>query len=114
MLIISGVFKDFRHVLIISENYRNEFDETVVVLPLISSISQSEIEQNQREVLVRFSPENGLARNSWIICDRPYKIQKDLRLQEPLEVLESSLMSKVWTVWKLAFQDALAVQLLNS
>jgi mRNA-degrading endonuclease toxin of MazEF toxin-antitoxin module len=66
---IKELGKDYRPVLIISNDKRNEYDSLVVVLPMTTSDLENILPV---EVLIKNSPETGLDYPSKILCDSPF------------------------------------------
>jgi len=56
-------------VLIISNNERNEYDKSVVVLPLTTDDLENIL---LVEVFIKSTPETGLDYPSKIVCDSPF------------------------------------------
>src|SRR5688572_20912229 len=73
--------KETRPCLIISNNFKNELDEEVVIVPITS---QSLNSIKKFEVSIENTPENGLDKSSKILFDSPRAVNKSLRLKKLL------------------------------
>ena len=66
---IKEIGKDYRPVLIISNDERNEYDNSVVVLPTTTNDLENILPV---EVFIKNTPESGLDEPSKILCDSPF------------------------------------------
>ena len=66
---IKEIGKDYRPVLIISNNERNEYDNSVVVLPITTDDLKNILPV---EVFIKNTLETGLDEPSKILCDSPF------------------------------------------
>jgi mRNA-degrading endonuclease toxin of MazEF toxin-antitoxin module len=66
---IKELSKDYRPVLIISNDERNEYDDSVVVLPMTTEDLENILPV---EVLLKNTLETGLDYPSKILCDSPF------------------------------------------
>jgi len=92
--------KDYRPVLIISANERNENDNYIVVLPFTTEDLEIILPV---EILVNNIKETGLDEPSKILCDSPFTFTKSLRFQKKLGKINSKLMEQVKLAWQIAF-----------
>jgi mRNA-degrading endonuclease toxin of MazEF toxin-antitoxin module len=97
---IKEIGKDYRPVLIISNNERNEYDNSVVVLPTTTDDLKNIL---PIEVYVENTPETGLAEPSKILCDSPFTWDKGIRFEKRLGVVSQAVMAKVKIAWQIAF-----------
>lgn len=97
---IKELGKDYRPVLIISRNERNEYDNSVVVLPLTTDELDNILPV---EVFIKNTKENGLDEPSKILCDSPFTWDKGIRFKEKLGVVSKEVMKKVKAAWGIAF-----------
>ncbi|WNE39990.1 MAG: hypothetical protein GBAus27B_000057 [Mycoplasmataceae bacterium] len=75
---IKEISKDYRPVLVISSNERNEYSNSVVALPL----STDDLEHiSLTEVFISNTPENGLDYPSKIQCESPFTWNKGIRFE---------------------------------
>ena len=90
---IKEISKDYRPVLIISNNTQNKLDRSIVAFTLTSD----EIENVKSfEVYIKNSPKTGLDKPSKILCNYPFTIDKELRLEErKLGTVDQEIMEKV-------------------
>jgi len=97
---IKEISKDYRPVLIISNDIRNEFDESVATV----TITTENLENVEPyEVFINNIPEIGLDHPSKILCDCPFTFNKELRLVKKLGVANKKIMSQVKIAWQIAF-----------
>ncbi|WNE40520.1 MAG: Endoribonuclease MazF9 [Mycoplasmataceae bacterium] len=97
---IKELGKDYRPVLIISNNEQNEYDDKIVVVPL----STNNVEKAKLfEVFIRNTPETGLDCSSKILLNYPFTIDRELRLLKYLGIASSKVMEKVKGAWGVAF-----------
>ena len=97
---IKELSKDYRPVLIISNNERNEYDNSVVVLPLTTDDLKNILPV---EVFIKNTPETGLDEPSKILCDSPFTWDKGICFEKRLGIASKEAMEKVKTAWKVAF-----------
>ena len=85
-----------RPVLILSNNWQNQYNKYTVIAPLTSE--EGELENIASfEVLIKVNKENGLERKSKILLHRLRAIDKEFRLIER----KGQVDAKIWTpVWK--------------
>lgn len=92
--------KDYRPVLVISNNEQNEYDDSAVALPF----STEDIENIKTfEVFIANTPETGLDYPSKIICDSPFTLNKEMRFKKKIGVVSQEIMEKVKVAWWMAF-----------
>src|SRR5687767_9209469 len=76
---IKELKKDYRPVLIISNDEQNEYDDKIVAVPLTTD----NIEKVKLvEVFIKNVPETGLDYPSKILLNYPLTLDKDLRLEK--------------------------------
>jgi len=97
---IKELSKDYRPVLIISSNEKNEHDDSVVVVPTTTEGLDNILPV---EVFIDNTPETGLDYPSKILCDSPFTWDKGLRFGKKLGVVNKETMKKAKTAWKIAF-----------
>jgi len=97
---IKELGKDYRPVLIISNNERNEYDNSVVVLPMTTDDLENILPV---EVFIKNAPETGLDCPSKILCDSPFTWNKGIRFQERLGAASPEIMEQVKKAWQIAF-----------
>jgi len=97
---IKELGKDYRPVLIISSNERNEYDNSVVVLPLTTDGLDNILPV---EVFIKNTKENGLDKPSKILCDSPFTWDKGIRFKEKLGVVSPEIMAEFEKAWRIAF-----------
>jgi len=97
---VKEISKDYRPVLIISNNERNEYDDSVVVLPMATEDLGNILPV---EVLVKNTSETGLDYPSKILCDSPFTWNKGLRFEKKLGTVSKEVMKKCEKAWKIAF-----------
>lgn len=97
---LKEIGKDYRPLLIISDDERNEYDDSVVSLPLTTDLEDI----LPVEVFINSTPETGLDRPSKIVCDSPFTWNKKLRLEKKLGVAKPEIMAKVKMAWEIAFK----------
>lgn len=88
-----------RPVLILSNNWQNQYSDYSVVAPLTSK--KEELEHVEPfEVLIEANRENGLDRKSKILLYRLRAIDKELRLIEQKGKVDSKIWSQAWkSLW---------------
>jgi len=91
---IKELGKDYRPVLIISRNERNEYDNSIAVLPLTTDELDNILPV---EVFIKNTKENGLDEPSKILCDSPFTWDKGIRFKGKLGVTSKEIMQKVKT-----------------
>jgi len=97
---IKELSKDYRPVLIISNDEQNEYDDKVVAAPLTTD----DIEKVKLvEVFIKNTPETGLDYPSKILLNYPFTLDKDLRLKKKMGVVSKEVMEKVKKAWRIAF-----------
>ncbi len=97
---IKELSKDYRPVLIISNDEQNEYDDKVVVAPLTTD----DIEKVKLiEVFIKNTPETGLDYPSKILLNYPFALDKDLRLEKKMGVVSPETLRKVKNSWEIAF-----------
>ncbi|WNE41279.1 MAG: Endoribonuclease EndoA [Mycoplasmataceae bacterium] len=92
--------KDFRPVLIISDNEQNEFFDSVTVVPITTKYTD---EVQDFEIFVKADYENGLDKDSKILLNLPFFINKNLRLKGYLGFANESLMRDAKKAFNYAF-----------
>ena len=97
---IKELGKDYRPVLIISRNERNEYDNSIAVLPLTTDELDNILPV---EVFIKNTKENGLDEPSKILCDSPFTWDKGLRFKRKLGVVNKEIMKQVKKAWEIAF-----------
>ena len=97
---IKELGKDYRPVLIISNNERNEHDNSVVVLPLTTDDLENILPV---EVFIKNTKENGLDEPSKILCDSPFTWDKGIRFKEKLGGVSPEIMAEIKKAWETAF-----------
>jgi mRNA-degrading endonuclease toxin of MazEF toxin-antitoxin module len=97
---IKEIGKDYRPVLIISNDERNEYDNSVVVLPMTTDDLENILPV---EVYLENTSETGLDKPSKILCDSPFTWNKGLRFDKRLGIVNKEIMEKVNKAWKLSF-----------
>ena len=97
---IKEIGKDYRPVLIISNDERNEYDNSVVVLPMTTDDLENILPV---EVYLENTPETGLDKPSKVLCDSPFTWNKGLRFDKKLGIVNKKVMEKVNKAWKLSF-----------
>jgi mRNA-degrading endonuclease toxin of MazEF toxin-antitoxin module len=88
---IKEIGKDYRPVLIISSNERNEYDNSVVVLPTTTDDLKNILPV---EVFIKNTAENGLDKPSKILCDSPFTWDKGIRFERKLGIVNKEIMEK--------------------
>ena len=99
---IKEIGKDYRPVLIISNNERNEYDNSIVVLPTTTDDLENILPV---EVFIENVLETGLDEPSKILCDSPFTWDKGIRFERRLGVASTEIMEKVKKAWKIAFDS---------
>lgn len=97
---IKEIGKDYRPVLIISNNERNEHDNSVVVLPLTTDDLENILPV---EVFIKNTKENGLDEPSKILCDSPFTWDKGILFKEKLGGVSPEIMAEIKKAWETAF-----------
>ncbi|RHZ35714.1 type II toxin-antitoxin system PemK/MazF family toxin [endosymbiont GvMRE of Glomus versiforme] len=88
-----------RPVLIMSNNWQNEFDKQAIVA-LITSKEEELTVVEPFEVLIESTSQNGLDRKSKILLHRLHAIDKGLRLIERKGKVDSKIWAQVWkSLW---------------
>lgn len=88
-----------RPVIILSNNWQNQYSKYVVVAPLTSETNKLK-NTAAYEVLVKPNKENGLDRKSQILLHRIQAIDKELRLVDKLGQVNEDTWSLVWkSLW---------------
>jgi mRNA-degrading endonuclease toxin of MazEF toxin-antitoxin module len=89
---IKELGKDYRPVLIISNDEQNDYDDKIVVAPLTTDdIGKVKLV----EVFIKNTPETGLDYPSKILLNYPFTLDKDLRLEKRMGVASPEIMAKV-------------------
>jgi mRNA-degrading endonuclease toxin of MazEF toxin-antitoxin module len=89
---IKELGKDYRPVLVISNDEQNEYDDKVVVVPLTTD----DIEKIKLfEVFIKNAPETGLDYPSKILLNYPFTLDKELRLKKKVGVASLEMMIRV-------------------
>ena len=84
-----------RPVLVMSNNWQNEFDKQVIVALITSE--EKELERVEFfEVLVEETNQNGLERKSKILLHRLQSVDKDLRLIKKIGQVDGKIWVRVW------------------
>ena len=84
-----------RPVLILSNNWQNQYNRYTVISPLTSE--EKELKNTASfEVLIEVDKRNGLDRKSKILLHRLRAIDKELRLIEKKGQVDSKIWSQVW------------------
>ncbi|MCE8169699.1 MAG: type II toxin-antitoxin system PemK/MazF family toxin [Candidatus Moeniiplasma glomeromycotorum] len=97
---IKEIGKDYRPVLIISDDERNEYGDSVVVLPTTTNDLENILPV---EVFIKNTPETGLDEPSKILCDSPFTWNGGLRFEKRLGAVNKKIMEKVKKAWRIAF-----------
>jgi len=97
---IKELGKDYRPVLIISNNEQNENGDSVVALP---TTTQDVENISPTEVFINNTPDNGLDYPSKILCDSPFTWDKGIRWEKKLGIASKGIMEKVKIAWKISF-----------
>ncbi len=97
---IKEIGKDYRPVLIISSDERNEYDNSVVVLPMTTDDLNNVLPV---EVFILNTPETGLDEPSKILCDSPFTWDKGIRFEKKVGIASPEVMEKVKMAWQIAF-----------
>ena len=97
---IKEISKDYRPVLIISNDEQNEYSDSVVVLPITTDDLANILPV---EVFLDNTSETGLDYPSKILVDSPFTWQKELRLDKKLGMLSKEILNQVKMAWKVAF-----------
>jgi len=91
-----------RPVLILSNNWQNQYNKYTVVAPLTSEEEELENEASF-EVLIKANRENGLDRKSKILLHRLRAIDKELRLIERKGKVDSKIWAQAWKALWIVF-----------
>jgi mRNA-degrading endonuclease toxin of MazEF toxin-antitoxin module len=97
---VKEIGKDYRPVLIISGDERNEYSLSVVSLPLTTEVLENILPV---QVFIKNTPETGLDEPSKILCDSPFTWDKGIRFEEKLGIANKEIMRKVKVAWQIAF-----------
>jgi len=97
---IKEIGKDYRPVLIISSDERNEYSLSVVSLPLTTDDLENFLPV---QVFIKNTPETGLDEPSKILCDSPFTWDKKIRFDKKLGIANKGIMEKVKKAWQVAF-----------
>ena len=92
-----------RPVLIMSNDWQNQYDKYVVVAPLTSDKEELKKSVASFEVLIEPDLENGLREKSKILLHRLLAIDKKLRLIEKVGKTDSKIWSQVWKALWIVF-----------
>ena len=88
-----------RPVLILSNNWQNQYNRYVVVAPLTSEKEQLKSVE-PFEVMIEFDKENGLDYPSKALLHRLQAIDKELRLVEKMGKVNEKVWTQVWnSLW---------------
>lgn len=88
-----------RPVLILSNNWQNQYNSYTVIAPLTSKEEELENEASF-EVLIEANKENGLDRKSKILFHRLRAIDKEFRLIEKKGKVDSKIWAQAWkSLW---------------
>ena len=91
-----------RPVLILSNNWQNQYSDYSVIAPLTSEKEElSHIEPF--EVLIEADERNGLGRKSKVLLHRLRAINKEFRLIEKKGQVDSKIWSQVWKALWIVF-----------
>lgn len=97
---IKELGKDYRPVLIISNDEQNEYDDKVVAAPLTTD----DVEKVKLfEVFIENTSETGLDYPSKILLNYPFTLDKELRLKKKIGIASLEIMAKVEKAWGFAF-----------
>ena len=91
-----------RPVLILSNNWQNQYNKYTVIAPLTSEEEELENEASF-EVLIKANKENGLDRKSKILLHRLRAIDKEFRLIEKKGQVDSKIWVQVWKALWIVF-----------
>ena len=91
-----------RPVLIMSNNWQNQYNRYTVIAPLTSEEEELENEASF-EVLIKANKENGLDRKSKILLHRLRAIDKKLRLIEKKGQVDSKIWAQAWKALWIVF-----------
>jgi mRNA-degrading endonuclease toxin of MazEF toxin-antitoxin module len=92
--------KEIRPCLIISNNFKNELDEEIVIVPITSQGLNS---VKKFEVFIENNSSNGLDKPSKILFDSPRTVNKHLRLKKLLGKIDKEILQQVIKAWQFAF-----------
>lgn len=91
-----------RPVLILSNDWQNQYNDYSVVAPLTSE--EEELKNIELfEVLIEPNEENGLVRTSKILLQRLLSVDKELRLIEKKGQVDSKLWKQSWQALWIVF-----------
>ena len=99
---IKEIGKDYRPVLIISNDERNEYSLSVVGLPLTTDDLDNILPV---QIFIKNTPETGLDEPSKILCDSPFTWDKGIRFEKRLGTASKEIMEKVKVAWKVSFDS---------
>ena len=99
---IKEIGKDYRPVLIISNDERNEYSLSVVGLPLTTDDLENILPV---QIFIKSTPETGLDEPSKILCDSPFAWDKGIRFEKRLGKVSKGIMEEVKIAWKIAFDS---------
>lgn len=85
-----------RPVLIMSNNWQNQYNKFTVIAPLTSEEEELEKSVASFEVLIEADKQNGLDRKSKILLHRLRAIDKELRLIEKKGQVDSKIWDQAW------------------
>lgn len=91
-----------RPVLIMSNNWQNQYNNYSVVAPLTSEKEELKYVE-PFEVLIEADKKNGLDRKSKILLYRLRAIDKELRLIEKMGQVDSKIWTQVWEALWIVF-----------
>jgi len=97
---VKEIGKDYRPVLVISSDERNEYSLSVVSLPLTTEVLENVLPV---QVFIKNTPETGLDEPSKILCDSPFTWDKGIRFDKKLGIASKEIMEKVKMAWQIAF-----------
>ena len=97
---IKEIGKDYRPVLVISNDERNECDDSVVVVPITTDDLENILPV---EVFINNTKETGLDYPSKILCDSPFTWDKGIRFEKKLGIASQEIMKQVKIAWNIAF-----------
>jgi len=89
---IEELGKDYRPILIISNDIQNQWDKKIVGLPLTSE-DINHIESFS--VFINNTVSTGLDYPSKILCHTPFTLEKELRLKECLGKINSEILKRL-------------------
>lgn len=89
---IKEISKDFRPVLIISNNLKNEFTDEVIVVTLTSDLCE---DIGEYEIFLKNTKESGLNKTSKILVDSIFTLNKKLRLEKRLGKIDEEVLYEI-------------------